>query len=411
MLQDGDKLVLRGWAQGDGYRIGFDEVAGTIHPLNPFLSVLNEDDYGDSLLLPLAHRISGIGTWSDDQLGTKALNQLPQDWVGTWKGTIATDSPTTANFSLELTIQPTDDPDRYQWTMIYDGEAGQSIRPYHLVIKDRAKGDFVIDEGNGIELEARFFADTLRSTFRAGANFLAVTYRLTEGPSDRKLIFDLMSFEQGERKNDGMMMVESLSILNFQRGELQPAESSIHLDKGLNATWQKQTTDDYAGKQDDIFFLNPEKGWYVNGAGKIYRTDDGGATWQLKLHQPGTFFRCIAFLDENVGVAGNIGPAISRMCQTRTPSIAPPTGVSIGPRSNWMRRPRSPASVPSKSCNANTSMLESWISDLASSLPDVSAGQLAASIRMIWGSLGRSCHWMIEPRWSWISISSTKSTD
>jgi fumarylacetoacetase len=31
-LEDGDSLVMRGWCQGDGYRIGFGEVEGTIFP-------------------------------------------------------------------------------------------------------------------------------------------------------------------------------------------------------------------------------------------------------------------------------------------------------------------------------------------------------------------------------------------
>ena len=29
-LEDGDSLVMRGWSQGDGYRVGFGEVEGTI---------------------------------------------------------------------------------------------------------------------------------------------------------------------------------------------------------------------------------------------------------------------------------------------------------------------------------------------------------------------------------------------
>ena len=31
-LEDGDSLVMRGWCQGDGYRVGFGEVEGTISP-------------------------------------------------------------------------------------------------------------------------------------------------------------------------------------------------------------------------------------------------------------------------------------------------------------------------------------------------------------------------------------------
>jgi fumarylacetoacetase len=32
-LEDGDSLVMRGWCQGDGYRVGFGEVEGTIAPV------------------------------------------------------------------------------------------------------------------------------------------------------------------------------------------------------------------------------------------------------------------------------------------------------------------------------------------------------------------------------------------
>jgi fumarylacetoacetase len=31
-LEDGDSLVMRGWCQGDGFRVGFGEVEGTITP-------------------------------------------------------------------------------------------------------------------------------------------------------------------------------------------------------------------------------------------------------------------------------------------------------------------------------------------------------------------------------------------
>jgi fumarylacetoacetase len=31
-LEDGDSLTMRGWCQGDGFRVGFGEVEGTIVP-------------------------------------------------------------------------------------------------------------------------------------------------------------------------------------------------------------------------------------------------------------------------------------------------------------------------------------------------------------------------------------------
>ena len=72
--------------------------------------------------------------------------------------------------------------------------------------------------------------------------------------------------------------------------------------------WQRLPTEPYPGKQDDIFFVNERSGWYGNGAGKVFRTTDGGDTWTKVWEKPGTFVRCLAFVDENVGVLGNIGP-------------------------------------------------------------------------------------------------------
>lgn len=75
--------------------------------------------------------------------------------------------------------------------------------------------------------------------------------------------------------------------------------------KGLQ--WQKLNTETYRGKQDDIFFINEQKGWYVNGAGNIYTTNNGGLLWEKCFNKPGTFFRCIAFIDSLTGFAGNVG--------------------------------------------------------------------------------------------------------
>jgi photosystem II stability/assembly factor-like uncharacterized protein/dienelactone hydrolase len=90
-------------------------------------------------------------------------------------------------------------------------------------------------------------------------------------------------------------------------------------DAGKLPEWRILTTERYPGKQDDIFFVNPTTGWYVNGAGKIFKTIDGGETWAQKVNKPGTYFRCIAFVDEKVGFAGNIGPGYFPNVTDETP--------------------------------------------------------------------------------------------
>ena len=88
---------------------------------------------------------------------------------------------------------------------------------------------------------------------------------------------------------------------------VQETLDRLESESGLPA-WTKLATEAYPGKQDDIYFVNPNLGFYGNGAGKIFRTTDGGASWQKVFEQKGTFVRCLAFTDEKHGVMGNIGP-------------------------------------------------------------------------------------------------------
>jgi photosystem II stability/assembly factor-like uncharacterized protein len=71
--------------------------------------------------------------------------------------------------------------------------------------------------------------------------------------------------------------------------------------------WQQSPTQPYRGKQDDICFVDTSRGWYGNGAGKLYRTDNGGASWDLIAEKPGTFIRALGFANPDLGWIGNVG--------------------------------------------------------------------------------------------------------
>jgi photosystem II stability/assembly factor-like uncharacterized protein len=71
--------------------------------------------------------------------------------------------------------------------------------------------------------------------------------------------------------------------------------------------WVKLPTEPYKGKQDDISFIDADHGWYGNGTGKLFRTTDSGATWNKIWEQTGTFIRALGFVDEKIGFLGNVG--------------------------------------------------------------------------------------------------------
>jgi photosystem II stability/assembly factor-like uncharacterized protein len=74
--------------------------------------------------------------------------------------------------------------------------------------------------------------------------------------------------------------------------------------------WRLLATPTYTlnNKQDAIAFVDPNRGWFGNGTGRIYRTIDGGEKWSKVWEKRGTYVRALAFLDQNVGFMGNVGP-------------------------------------------------------------------------------------------------------
>jgi photosystem II stability/assembly factor-like uncharacterized protein len=87
-----------------------------------------------------------------------------------------------------------------------------------------------------------------------------------------------------------------------------PVDAGPTLAELLEATWTKlENAPAINGKQDDVYFVDENEGWSVNGLGEIHHTENGGATWTRQVTQPGTYFRSILFLDRLHGFAGNIG--------------------------------------------------------------------------------------------------------
>ena len=101
-------------------------------------------------------------------------------------------------------------------------------------------------------------------------------------------------------------------LLPFMFALMLQAQSSVPPGTGENIShesseWRKLETVPFKGKQDDIFFVSDKTGWYGNGDGILYKTEDGGEHWDLHWRKPGTFIRALGFVDEHVGVLGNVG--------------------------------------------------------------------------------------------------------
>ncbi|MDZ7269120.1 MAG: T9SS type A sorting domain-containing protein [candidate division KSB1 bacterium] len=76
----------------------------------------------------------------------------------------------------------------------------------------------------------------------------------------------------------------------------------------IGQTWQTLGSVPVLTRYNDVYFVTAVTGWIVNGSGQIYRTDNGGATWQKQFERSTAHFRSIGFLDAQHGWAGNVGP-------------------------------------------------------------------------------------------------------
>ena len=84
------------------------------------------------------------------------------------------------------------------------------------------------------------------------------------------------------------------------------ADSASHPAKDYR--WERLNFEPSGSKYDDMYFIDAKTGWVVkNAEGEIHKTEDGGQRWSLQfkpLEQP--FFRSIAFINEQIGFAGNL---------------------------------------------------------------------------------------------------------
>lgn len=102
---------------------------------------------------------------------------LPADFHGRWAGTLKITSAAgeVKEASMEMVIEPIKDSKNYKWRIVYGkGPA----RDYELVPQEKA-GHFVIDEKNGLLIDAWLVGSTVHSFFQVEDSLIPVRYERT----------------------------------------------------------------------------------------------------------------------------------------------------------------------------------------------------------------------------------------
>ncbi len=169
----------------------------------------------------------------------KSASSFPTTWFGRWTGQLSMygDSGNVQQVPMEVRIGPTDQPDRFEWTLVYGEGNRRQVRPYELVAIDASKGKYEIDEKNSIRLPGRFLGGTFASQFRVGGSWLVSRYRLAPSggaggasgasgddgdPGDARLVFEILTGPDVPRISggEGAPVVEGFDIIAYQRAEL-----------------------------------------------------------------------------------------------------------------------------------------------------------------------------------------------
>ncbi len=120
------------------------------------------------------------------------FSQIDASWLGIWKGELKihtySDADIRHTLPMELHISKTDSQRVWNWRIIYR-DSTKDDRKYLLRIDDYNKGKYVIDETDGILLEANLFGNKLISRFEVMNSLLEITYTL----DGDKILFEVSS--------------------------------------------------------------------------------------------------------------------------------------------------------------------------------------------------------------------------
>lgn len=149
-----------------------------------------------------------------------ALSQssFPNDWIGIWTGEmkIYAGAEIRTRVNVKFTIQETENPDTWIWKTEYLAN-DTIVKDYLLKVKDLSKKQYVIDEQDGIILDAYLFDNKLYTFFKVGEFYLSGFYELRND----LLIFEIISGKEGDLVKDE---IYNFSINNMQTVSLKREE-------------------------------------------------------------------------------------------------------------------------------------------------------------------------------------------
>ena len=150
----------------------------------------------------------------------QAEKQFPEDYFGIYKGDLKIyNSAGEQTIGMEFHLKPTDSVDIYEYKIVYIMDDQPQPRNYTLRVKDRDKGEFVVDENNGIFLDAKWVGNCLFSLFEVQGNLLTTT----EAFFDDHMLFEITFANKASVNKSGTEGDNPVEVLSYPITTVQSA--------------------------------------------------------------------------------------------------------------------------------------------------------------------------------------------
>lgn len=145
---------------------------------------------------------------------------FPNDYLGVYKGKLSITSVRGAQeIDMEFHLLKTDDEKKYQYTIVYIFDGNRQERKYTLIEKDSEKGKYVVDENNGIILDAQLFGSSLYFMFEVNGTILTTTEHFYKDSMD----FIITASNKGKTNKSMTEEEEATEVLSYPISTLQKA--------------------------------------------------------------------------------------------------------------------------------------------------------------------------------------------
>ena len=174
--------------------------------------------YYSRLMLVLILFLFGISS----EAQVKDSLRFPDSFFGKYKGILNIEATKGSSvYPMEFHLLPTDSLEVYKYTLIYGEGDTRQVRDYTLLTKDAEKGEYIVDENNGILLDDKVVGNRMYALFEVQETLLTTFITFEKD----RMIFEIVATNTKNKnvtggQTDSIPKVISYPISTVQRAVL-----------------------------------------------------------------------------------------------------------------------------------------------------------------------------------------------